>query len=72
MNLLESSWFFVSSLIIVIILLVDPKDSQTVTNSNALLGSFSSPGSAQQFIYNFSAILILFFFVLTTILSLGN
>ena len=72
MSLLESSWFLVSSLIIAIILLVDPKDSQTIGNSNALLGSFSSPSSAQQFIYNFSAILILLFFVLTTILSLNN
>jgi len=72
MSLLESTWFLVSSLIIAIILLVDPKDSQTVGNSNALLGSFSSPSSAQQFIYNFSAILILSFFVLTTVLSLSN
>jgi protein translocase SecG subunit len=72
MSLLESSWFLVSSLIIAIILLVDPKDSQTIGNSNALLGSFSSPSSAQQFIYNFSAILIISFFVLTTALSLNN
>jgi len=68
MNLLESSWFLISSMIIGIVLLVDPKSS----NTNAVSGLFSSPSSGQQFIYNFSAVLILIFFVLTTVLSLNN
>ena len=51
MNLLESSWFLISSMIIGIVLLVDPKSS----NTNAVSGLFSSPSSGQQFIYNFSA-----------------
>ena len=72
MSLLESIWFFVSSLIIVIVLLVNPKTSLTGSNTNAVLGLFSSPSSGQQFIYNSSAVLILFFFVLTTILSLSS
>ena len=71
MSLLESSWFLISSLIIVIVLLVDPKNSLTGSTSNAVLGFFSSPSSGQQFIYKFSAVLILSFFVLTTVLSLG-
>jgi protein translocase SecG subunit len=72
MDLFESSWFLVSSLIIVIILITDPKSSLTGSNTNAVLGLFSSPSSGQQFIYNFSAVLILLFFVLTTALSLNN
>jgi protein translocase SecG subunit len=72
MSLLESTWFLVSTLIIVIVLLLDPKSSVTGSNTNAVLGLFSSPSSGQRFIYNFSAVLILLFFVLTTILSLSN
>jgi protein translocase SecG subunit len=69
MSILESIWFFVASLIILIILLVNPKTSLTGSNANTVLGLFSSPSSGQQFIYNFSAVLILGFFVLTTFLS---
>ena len=69
MNLIESSWFLISSLIIIIVLLVDPKSTLTGSNNNAVLGLFSSPSSGQQFIYNFSAVLILSFFILTTVLS---
>ena len=72
MDLFESSWFLISSLIIVIILITDPKSSLTGSNNNAALGLFSSPSSGQKFIYNFSAVLILLFFVLTTALSLNN
>jgi protein translocase SecG subunit len=72
MGLLESSWFLVSTLIIVIVLLVDPKSSLAGSNTNVVLGLFSSPSSGQQFIYNFSAVLILLFFILTIALSLGN
>jgi protein translocase SecG subunit len=61
MNLLESIWFIISFLIIVIVLLVDPKDSLTGSSTNNTLGLFSSPSSGQQFIYNFSGILILVF-----------
>ena len=72
MSLLESSWFLISFLIIAIVLLVDPKSSLAGSNKNAVLGLFSSVSSGQKFIYNFSAVLILLFFVLTTILSLSN
>ncbi len=72
MSLLESSWFLISSLIIIIVLLVDPKSSLSGSNTNAVLGLFSSPSSGQQFIYRFSAVLILAFFALTTVLSLSN
>jgi len=72
MNLVESSWFIIASLIIIIILLVDPKSSVLGSNTNAVLGLFSSPTSGQQFIYKFSALLILFFYILTTLLSLNN
>jgi protein translocase SecG subunit len=72
MSLLESTWFLISFLVITVVLLVDPKSSLTDSNTNGVLGLFSSPSSGQQFIYNFSAVLIVFFFILTTILSLNN
>ena len=72
MDLIESSWFLISFLIILIVLLIDPKSSMTGSNKNVVLGLFSSPSSGQQFIYNFSAVLITLFFVLTTVLSLNN
>ena len=72
MGLLESSWFLVSSLIIIIVMLVDPKSSLAGSSTSAVFGLFSSPSSGQQFIYNFSGLLIVLFFVLTTVLSLSN
>ena len=69
MDLIESSWFILSSVIIVIVLLVDPKSSITGSDTNTVLG-FSN--SSEQFIYKFSAVLILVFFILTTVLSLNN
>ncbi len=72
MGLLESSWFLISFLIIAIILIVDPKSSLAGPNTNAVWGLFSSPDSGQQFIYNFSAILIVSFFILTVVLSLST
>jgi protein translocase SecG subunit len=72
MNLIESSWFLISFLIILIVLATDPKSSLTGSSKNVVLGLFSSPTSGQQFIYNFSAVLIILFFVLTTVLSLNN
>ena len=72
MDLIESSWFLISFLIILIVLLIDPKSSMTGSNKNVVLGLFSSASSGQQFIYNFSAVLIVLFFVLTTVLSLNN
>ena len=72
MSLLESSWFLVAFLIITIVLLVDPKSSMSGASSNPVLGGFATPSSEQKFIYRFSAILIAGFFILTTLLSLGN
>ena len=72
MNLIESVWFLVSFLIILIVLLVDPKSSLAGGNNNFVLGALYSPSSGQQFIYKFSAILIGVFFVLTTVLSLNS
>ena len=72
MTLLESGWFLIASLIILIVLLVDPKSSLAGSSSNAVLGLFSSPSSGQQFIYNLSAVLIVLFFILTTVLSLNT
>ena len=69
MDLIESSWFIISSVIIVIVLVVDPKSSITGSDTNSILG-FSNSGG--QFIYKLSAVLILLFFILTTALSLNN
>ena len=72
MDLFESAWFVISGLIIITVLLIDPKSSIAGSNTNSVLGLFSSPSSGQKFVYNFSAVLILLFFVLTTILSLND
>jgi protein translocase SecG subunit len=72
MTLLESSWFLVAFLIIAIVLLIDPKSSMSGSGSNPSLGGFSSPSSEQKFIYQFSAVLITTFFILTTALSKLN
>ena len=71
MNLLESTWFIVAVLLIAIVLLIDPKSSITGSNNTPILGAFSSPSSGQRFIYQFSAILIALFFVLT-VLTYGS
>jgi len=72
MGLLEISWFLVAFLIIAIVLVVDPKNSNSGSGSNSILGGFSSPSSEQKFIYRFSSVLIGSFFILTTILSFIN
>ena len=69
MDLLESSWFIISLLIIGIVLLVDPKSSLAGPNNSTMLGVNSS---SEQSIYKFSAVLILLFFILTTLLSLSS
>lgn len=72
MSLFESVWLLLSSLIILIVLLVDPKSSITGSSTNAVLGLFSSPSTGQQFIYSFSIVIILSFYILTTVLSFNN
>ena len=72
MSLFESIWLLLAALIILIILLVDPKSSLTGSSTNAVLGLFSSPSTGQQFIYNFGLVIILLFYIMTTVLSLQN
>ncbi len=72
MTLVESSWFIVTIFIIAIVLLVDPKSSMAGSSMNPVLGLFSSASSGQQFVYNFGAVLISLFFILTIVLSLNN
>jgi len=71
MNLLESTWCIVAIALIAIVLLIDPKSSTTGSNNSPVLGVFSSPSSGQRFIYQFSAVLIAAFFILT-VLNYGN
>jgi hypothetical protein len=66
MSLLETIWFILA---ILIILLVDPKSSVYGLSNNTLLSGFSSPSSKQSFIYTLSAVLIATFFILTVIIS---
>ena len=68
MNLLESFWFLLAFLIIIIVLLTDPKSSIAGANSNSLVsGMFSSPRSGQKFIYQFSGVLVTGFLILTVL-----
>ena len=72
MSLLESCWFLVAFLIITIVLLVDPASSTPGFGANSVLGGLATPSSQQKFIYRFSAVLIVSFFTLTTVLSVLN
>ena len=69
MSLLERSWFLLASLIIAIILLVDPKSFMTSSSSNLILRGFATPSSGQKFIYRLSTLIIGIFLILTIILS---
>lgn len=69
MTLLQTIWFIIAFLIISIVLLIDPKSSGAGIETNPVSGFFSTPSSGQQFVYRFSAILIISFYVLTTFLK---
>ena len=69
MTLVESIWFGIQLFIIVIVLLIDPKNSMNGTSNATIMSSFSSPSSGQSFIYRLSALLITLFYILTIILS---
>jgi len=71
MNLLESIWFLIAFLLIAIVLLIDPKSSIAGSSTSPVLGAFSSPSSGQKFIYQFSAVLIASFLILT-VLNYGS
>ena len=68
MNLLESFWFLVAFLLIIIVLLTDPKSSITGASTNPMVGKmFSSPRSGQKFVYQFSGLLVTIFLILTVL-----
>ncbi len=69
MNVYESVWFLITISIIAIVLVIDPKASAPNSNLNLVSGFFSSASSGQSFIYRFSALLILLFYVVTILLS---
>ena len=65
MNIYESIWFLITISIIAIVLAIDPKAS----SPNPVSGFFTSASSEEKFIYRFSALLILLFYVVTILLS---
>jgi|MDSY01.1.fsa_nt_gb protein translocase SecG subunit len=69
MNIIESIWFAIAITLIAIVLVIDPKASVSSTSLSPVSGFFSSPSSSQSFIYRFSALLIILFYVLTILLS---
>jgi len=69
MNIIESIWFLTVIALIAIVLIIDPKDSVPNSNLSPVSGFFSSPSSSKNFIYRFSAVLIILFYVLTILLS---
>jgi protein translocase SecG subunit len=69
MNVIESVWFIVVIALLAIVLIIDPKDSVPNSTLSPVSGFFSSPSSGKSFIYRFSALLIVFFYVLTILLS---
>jgi preprotein translocase subunit SecG len=66
MNLIESIWFLVSFLLILITLIVDPKEL------NSSINAFSDSSSEEQSIVIFIASLIVVFLVVTIGLSLNS
>ena len=70
MTLIESIWFLVSFLLILITLIVDPKEVLNVTNQNSSIDASSNYGSEQPLIMNFTMGLVLCFLVLTILLNL--
>ena len=69
MTIIESIWFAIALALIAIVLIIDPKSSVTSSSISTVSGFFSSPSSGQNFIYRFSALLIILFYVLTILLS---
>ena len=69
MAIIETIWFAIALAIIAIVLIIDPKSSVTSSTTSPISGFFSSPSSGQSFTYQFSAVLIVLFYVLTVLLS---
>jgi protein translocase SecG subunit len=69
MALVESVWFATAFLIIIIVILIDPKSSVSGFGKNTVLSIFSSPSSGQSFIYRLSALFIIIFYISTILLS---
>ena len=69
MTIFDGIWFLIASLIIAIVLLIDPKSSASNTGGNVASGLFASPSSERSFIYRFSAVIIVLFYLLTILLN---
>jgi protein translocase SecG subunit len=69
MTIVEIIWFTITCSIIGIVLVIDPKNSVPSSGTSPISGFFASPSSGQNFIYRFSALLIILFYVLTIVLS---
>lgn len=69
MAIIETIWFAIALAIIAIVLIIDPKSSVTSSTTGPISGFFSSSSSGQSFTYQFSAVLIVLFYVLTVLLS---
>ena len=71
MDIVEGLWVLINLAIILIVLLVDPKNTASSIGSASILTGFESARSRQNFIYKFSAIIIVSFYILTIKLSLN-
>ena len=72
MSILESAWFVVALLIIVIILSTDPKTNSGVSQSNQMTMFFSSISDSQLFLRRFTWLMIFVFIFLSILLSYFN
>ena len=72
MSILESAWFVVALLIIVIILSTDPKTNSGVSQSNQMTMFFSSISDSQIFLRRFTWLMIFVFLFLSILLSYFN
>ena len=69
MGLIEKVWFLITFSIISIILITDPKDPVATSSTTPIATLFSSASKGQKFITRLNWVLILLFFILTTVLS---
>ena len=72
MSILESAWFVVALLIILIILSTDPKTNSGVSQSNQMTMFFTSVSDSQLFLRRFTWLMIFVFIFLSILLSYFN
>jgi len=70
MNWLESIWLLEAIVLIMVILLQDPKSASSGVSNNQLSMLFNSAPKSQKFLRTFTWLLIFAFFIITIVINL--